>query len=115
MGVSAHGRVATPEEFSGILLGTGVVCYGDVSIGVGTYVGDGVVIGAPAIDEINSELDDTVVGERGRIGAYTIIHNGARVGAGVIIDDRCIVGTETVIEDRAQLRYAARLFWKVHV
>lgn len=115
------------------LIGAGARRYGDVSIGPGAVVEDGVVIGHPGADEIAAvraamrDYDDlaafyaaaaqrpTVIGRDAIIRSGTVIYSGTTIGDsfdcghGVLIRERVTIGDGVYVKSNTEIMRNCRV------
>lgn len=110
-------RIADPRDYPGVVLGYGVILYGQVKISAGANIGDYCVLGAPTDEYIKKSypLESTTIGRYAIIGPHSVVYNNARIMDRVVIEEGCSVGCESIIGAGTRLLYRAQVHWKVKI
>lgn len=117
MDIKTSGMLVNPKDYPGVTFGEGVVIYGKVEIGTGTYIGDYTILGIPSIDHIQESepLSKTVIGKHSIVGPFCVINNGVKIDSGVEIEEHCKIGWGSKIGSGTLLRYRTQIHWNVTV
>lgn len=98
-------------------LGSNAVIYPDTTIGAGTKILDGSIIGRPplatgSIDrKISDNLKGLAIGDGCVVGAHVILYAGSNIGRNVLISDlssireECFIGNDVVIGRSVIMNY----------
>jgi acetyltransferase-like isoleucine patch superfamily enzyme len=98
-----------------------VTIYGGVELGSGVSIEQGAIVGRPqqvyarTRSPLRPSGEPTVIGDRSRIGSYTLVVAGARIGAGVYLGDQVSVREGTVLGGEAMIGRGCGISHSVHI